>query len=718
MKKMKKNPVKKVVKKSYSGTQEKVFFDKPSEIICEPSEIIQDNREIQILRKPEILAPAGDMPSFLGALAAGADAVYVGLKHFSARMQADNFSTSELAKMTELARSEDRKVYIAFNSLVKSNDVNAAARLVKRLERDVKPHALIVQDLGMLELARQVGFSGEMHLSTLSNITHAQGLEVAKRLNASRVILPREISLDEIKDVASKCPEGIDLELFVHGALCFCVSGRCYWSSYMGGKSGLRGRCVQPCRRVYTQGKRKGRYFSSLDLSLDVLARTLLDIPQLSSWKIEGRKKGSHYVYHAVTAYKMLRDHGDEAKVRKDVDELLEMALGRPRTHAGFLPQKDKKITSVNEQTSSGMLIGHVTYPVPEKKQKTQSLPQLKTRIELVPKDYLRVGYEDESWHTTLPVSVRVPKAATFPLRVSFKRLPKPGTPVFLIDRREAGLQKLLQEWAHKLERCKGRVSKGIDGEHNVDVDLSFPPVVYGKKNNLNINLRSRLPQGKETRLARSSVMGMWLSQGTLRGMSNTVIPRTSWWLPPVIWQNEENMYKSLIREALRKNAYMFVLNAPWQVDLFKDANVKLTAGPFCNIANRAALTIYKNLGFEAAIVSPELTKEDFLSLPSQSPLPLGIVISACWAMGIARHGLSGLKANEAFQSPMREQFWARHYGQNLWIYPNWMYDITDKVQELEKAGYSFLVKMQEAMPHDLPEAKRVSSFNWDNDLL
>ncbi len=662
----------------------------------------------------EILAPAGDLPSFLAAMAAGADAVYLGLKHFSARANADNFSTSELAKMNELAQKENRRIYIAFNSLLKPNDVHAAARLVARLERDVKPHALIVQDIGMIELARQAGFSGELHLSTLSNITHSKGLEIAKNIGASRVILPREISIDEIRDISKKCPDEIDLELFVHGALCFCVSGRCYWSSYMGGKSGLRGRCVQPCRRVYTQGKRKGRYFSSLDLSLDVLTQTLIDIPKLRSWKIEGRKKGSHYVYHAVSAYRMLRDNGSDPRVKKDVEELLEMALGRPRTHAGFLPQKNTKIVSVNEQTSSGMLVGHVQYTPPEKKQKEQPLPFIKPRIELQNQDYLRVGYEDEMWHQTLSVTRKVPKAGNFPLRVSYKRLPKPGTPVFLIDRKEAELQKILQEWQSKLNKCKGLGSKGSE---LAEVGLMLPEIKRAKKQ-LNIHLRASMPQGKQTRLARSSVMGMWLSIGTLRALSKTVIPRVSWWLPPVIWQNEEEQYQRLIKEAIKKGAYMFVLNSPWQRAFFDNEKVKITAGPFCNTTNGASILLLEELGFEAAIVSPEMGGDDFLSLPKQSVLPLGVVISGCWPMGLARHGLNGLKANETFQSPMREQFWARHYGQNLWIYPNWLLDLTKRAPELENAGYSFLVRMEEAYPHDLELAKRTTEFNWSNTLL
>lgn len=149
------------------------------------------------------------------------------------------------------------------------------------------------------------------------------------------------------------------------GALCWCVSGRCYWSSYLGGKSGLRGRCVQPCRRVYKQKGREGRFFSCQDLSLDVLIKTLSELPHIRSLKIEGRKKGPHYVYHVVTAYRMLLDAigtADWSHARKDAEALLEMALGRPVTRARFLPQKDVRISTPDEPTSSGMLIGKIQF--------------------------------------------------------------------------------------------------------------------------------------------------------------------------------------------------------------------------------------------------------------------------------------------------------------------------------------------------------------------
>ena len=181
--------------------------------------------------RPEILAPAGDTPSFLAALAAGADAIYLGLKHFSARMQAENFGLTELSRLTDLAHAESARVYVAMNTLIKPDEPAAAYRLISRLTTQARVDGLIVQDLAMIDLARQAGFAGELALSTLANVTHPGALVEAKNLGANRVILPRELSIDEIRLMGEACPEGLDLELFIHGALCYCVSGRCYWSS-------------------------------------------------------------------------------------------------------------------------------------------------------------------------------------------------------------------------------------------------------------------------------------------------------------------------------------------------------------------------------------------------------------------------------------------------------------------------------------------------------
>ena len=726
--------------------------------------------------RPEILAPAGDAPSFLAGLAAGADAIYLGLKHFSARMQAENFGLTELSRLTDLAHAENARVYVAMNTLVKPGETAQAYRLASRLSRQVRADGLIVQDLAMLDLARQAGFEGGIFLSTLANLTHPESLIQAKKLGASRVILPRELSIDEIRMMGEACPEGLDLECFVHGALCYCVSGRCYWSSYMGGKSGLRGRCVQPCRRVYRQGgpaavamirnaereeqeqvrreqsradiarkdrrgrgrqddrpfadpresrdaarraprqsgrgqirgkEHSGRWFSCLDLSLDVLAKTLLDIPHLVSWKIEGRKKGPHYVYHVVTAYRMLRDNPGDAQARKAAEEILQMALGRPSTRARFLPQKDNTVpTTLDGQTSSGLMAGKIRI-------EPDGGVTLKPFFELLPQDYLRIGVEDERWHATLPVTRRIPKAGSLTLRLPKHKTPKAGTPVFLIDRREPELMQIIKGWNARLEAMPSRPSKAVESSPRL-------PAPVKAKTRPDVYVRSTLPQGKENRAGRNQLQGLWLSARSAE-ISRTVAPRMSWWLPPVIWPEEEENLRRSITRLWREGARHFVCNAPWQRGLFPDQldeNADLLAGPFCNAANASALGVLAGMGFSGAFVSPELAREEMLDLPRQSPLPLGVVLSGFWPVGISRFGLLGVKPNEPFLSPMGEPFWARQYGGNIWIYPGWPLDITSKRQELLAAGYGFFAHMQENPPASVPEMRRKSLFNWEGALL
>lgn len=664
--------------------------------------------------RPEILAPAGTMQAALAGLAAGADALYLGLKHFSARMQAENFSTSELSALADMAHRENRRIYVAMNTLVKPGETAQAYRLLLRLVHAVEPDALIVQDPAFFDLARQAGFRGALHLSTLANVTHPQALAAARSLGAERVILPRELSLDEIRLMNQACPEGLALELFVHGALCYCVSGRCWWSSYMGGKSGLRGRCVQPCRRVYRQKGREGRFFSCLDLSLGSAVRSLLALEHVRSWKIEGRKKSPHYVYHVTRAYRMLLDCPDSPEVRREAERLLEAALGRPGTKALFSGADSQGVTGTQTarqtRTGSGLLAG-LTGRTAEGKY------VLKPRFALFPKDLVRVGHEDEPWHCLFSPP-RATAGQEFVMPLPRGKRPKPGTPVFLIDRKEPGLAALLAERGRELERLRARRKDAYSPGEQVPV----PPVPFrGNVRKQEVRLLGFLPHGRQgkTTTGPGAVQGLWLSPKALRELSRTLYARISWWLPPVIWPDEEDAWSRLIVAALRGGARNFVCNAPWQISLFRDAGtLSLTAGPFCNIANAAALGVLRDMGFHAAVISPELGHEDILALPGQSPLPLGIVLSGFWPVGLTRHRADPLKTREGFQSPRGEEFWLRRYGRNLWIYPAWPLDLTAHREELERAGYAVFVHIEEHPPATLTRIARPGEFNWNTGLL
>jgi U32 family peptidase len=655
------------------------------------------NRKPEIIKRPQILAPAGNRASFLAAIAAGADAVYCGLKVYSARMEAKNFTVEDLAPLSELAHEKGVQVFVAINSVLKNEDLSSAGTLVAQLEKLAKPDGLIIQDLALADLARQAGFSGELHLSTLANLAFPSALKLVKeKLGINRIVIPRELSIDEIKALSEACPEDLSLEVFVHGALCYGISGRCYWSSYLGGKSGLRGRCVQPCRRIYTQGGRSGRFFSCVDLSLDVLSRVLLPIPEISAWKIEGRKKGPHYVYYTATAYKILRDSGNDPKMKKTAVELLERALGRKGTHYHFLPQRQWNPVAHDGQTGSGLLMGKIQGP----KQNPYFVP----REELVSGDLLRIGYEDESSYGTVRVGKYVPPRGRLYIKLPSGKNPVPGAPVFLTDRRE----KVLDEMISELE--------GYIKEKPVsDLPVETFTVRLPKRNNSRPLLDEVYVQRDLENIKGSKKSGFWIGPDDINKMER-IHDKSSWlWLPPVIWPDEEIRIRGCIDIAVEKGSRNFVLNAPWQIELFGGLKgLNIWAGPFCNISNVLAVNILKSMNYSGVIISPELGADDYLLFCNISPLPLGIVISGNWPLTMSRVLSDQIEPVCAFTSPKGEQAWIKRYGSNFWVYPNWKIDLTEKKKELQKAGCSMFIHLAEPVPDGIEMKTRKGLWNWD----
>ncbi len=664
------------------------------------------NMESTELPAPLILAPAGSRQSFLAALAAGADGIYCGLKTFSARMAAINFSMEELASLADLARENNTKLLVTLNSLLKPGETQQAASMVRDLVREARPDAMIIQDLGFVPLIRQAGFSGEIHLSTLANVTFARALSmVQEKLGVDQVVIPRELDIDEIKQLAESCPERLGLEMFIHGALCYGVSGRCYWSSFLGGKSGLRGRCVQPCRRIYSQEEERAKFFSCLDFSVDVLAKVLLGIPRIRAWKIEGRKKGPHYVYYTVSAYRMLRDHGRDPQAKRDALSLLERALGRPGTHYNFLPQRPQNPIRTDAQTGSGMMVGRV--------KGGGRKAWLGPREALLAGDLLRVGYEDESWHGVQRVGKYVPKHGRLYLKLPKGRGPGPevGTPVFLVDRMEAVLKEKMEGFG-EVRGQRSEVGRG-GGRKGKAAEL-FIGSRTGKKRQ-----RSGIPVEltvfrKLVKKRGPGVAGYWLSPETVAAAKGDRSGRISWWLPPVIWPKEEDAWASLVSRAVAGGARRFVLNAPWQTAFFKEPKrFRLWAGPFCNTANASALSVLKGLGFSGAMVSPELGEEEVLALPGESPLPLGVVVSGGFPLSISRVLPETLKPETLFTSPKGEGAWARQYGSDYWIFPNWKFDLSENRPALAAAGYELFISMSEPVPRGVELKKRPGIWNW-----
>ncbi|MDO8743752.1 MAG: U32 family peptidase, partial [Candidatus Brocadiaceae bacterium] len=255
--------------------------------------------------KPELLSPAGDMECFFAAVENGADAVYFGLKDFSARASANNFAIDDASKVIAYARKRSVKVYIAINTLIKTQELESVVDYLIALD-ELQPDALIIQDLGLLYLIQSQFPDFRIHASTQMTIHNLAGVKRLERMGFKRVVLSRELSIDEIKNISRNT--SMEIEVFVHGALCYSYSGLCFFSSMMGGRSGNRGRCAQPCRMYYKSQPDEGGYLISMkDL------RTLSQIKALMtagihSFKIEGRMKSPEYVAVVTHIYRQAID--------------------------------------------------------------------------------------------------------------------------------------------------------------------------------------------------------------------------------------------------------------------------------------------------------------------------------------------------------------------------------------------------------------------------
>lgn len=249
--------------------------------------------------KFEILAPAGSMESLVAGVRSGANAVYLGGKMFNARRNAGNFDNDELKTAVEYCHRRGVKVYLTLNIVVSDEEFESAYDTVK-YALSVGVDAFIVQDIGLAKMIKEHFPQAKLHGSTQMSIMTPAGVKYAESLGFSRVVLAREMSLEEIREIRKSTD--LELEIFVHGALCMCVSGQCYLSSMLGSRSGNRGLCAQPCRLPFTaRGDKKECALSLKDLSI---IEHLEELDGITSLKIEGRMKRPEYVSAAVTAVK------------------------------------------------------------------------------------------------------------------------------------------------------------------------------------------------------------------------------------------------------------------------------------------------------------------------------------------------------------------------------------------------------------------------------
>ena len=307
------------------------------------------------IQKPELLAPAGNMEKLHMALLYGADAVYLGGKMFGLRAFASNFSLAEMDEAVAFAHSLHKKVYVTVNIFAHNEDINNLPDYLRNLQA-IGVDALLISDFGVWSVAREIIPEMPLHVSTQANTTNWAAVKAWENLGASRVVLARELSFTEMKEIGSKTE--VELEAFVHGAMCISYSGRCWLSSYLTGRDGNRGACAQVCRwefnlteknrpgEVYdVAGDEQGTYImNSKDLCLLPYLLQLMEAG-ICSFKIEGRMKSAHYAASVVSVYRRAIDacwrDPQHYTVKQEWLDELEKVSHRPYTTGFALGKPD-----------------------------------------------------------------------------------------------------------------------------------------------------------------------------------------------------------------------------------------------------------------------------------------------------------------------------------------------------------------------------------------
>lgn len=330
----------------------------------------------KMLKKPELLAPAGNLEKLKMSLIYGADAVFLGGKAFGLRAFGGNFSNEELKEGVEFAHNLNKKVYVTVNIYPHNSDLEKLPDYLRYLE-SIEVDAVLVADLGVFTIAREVAPNLHIHISTQANNTNWASVNAWKSMGATRVVLARELSLNEIKEIREECD--VELEMFVHGAMCISYSGRCLMSNYFTGRDANRGSCAQSCRWKYNlvEEKRPGEYFPVLEDERGTYifnSKDMCLLPHIDkviesgvdSLKIEGRMKSVHYASSVVKAYRQAIDsyfENPEKFVMKDewLDELQKVSHREYTTGFYFnRPTEEDQIYGSSSYTQTSDFIGLV----------------------------------------------------------------------------------------------------------------------------------------------------------------------------------------------------------------------------------------------------------------------------------------------------------------------------------------------------------------------
>jgi len=712
-------------------------------------------------KKPELLAPAGSVSVFEGAIKAGADAVYIGAPALNARALSKDFTPAEIAAMVEYAHSKDVRLYLAANSLMKEDEIPKAVETLAMLET-LRPDALIVQDLGIYHLCRQYFPHLRLHASTLFGAHNSLAVQQFENMDFARVVLARELTLKEISAIAKKC--SVELEVFIHGALCFSYSGLCLFSSYLGGKSGLRGRCVQPCRRHYhwkVRGRKPGYLFSMNDLSgIDLIPQ--LQRAGVSSLKIEGRLRSAHYVSSVVKAYRMAIDAqvGDR-ECLENARELLAQAMGRKTSQGYFSTSNPKELISPYHSGNIGLYLGRAAKGTGRGKVNLTANHPMQTG------DRLRLHQEETGERVSFTLRAMTKDGQNIShasqgdyIILEVPAVVKKGDSLFKVDSRQArefermqsgigtnrysqGVKKLLRKARQKAAAVHSILASDVPGrKKNVAATKKGQRGLGGDRLTLYIKiddlqaLKLRFPIIPEllmVELNRKTFADLPGMQKMLKRFHHKI----AWCLPPVILENELDFYRKAISKLFKSNF------RTWQIahigqHLFFDRKERLNImGDYTlNILNSQGLYVLDALRLQRTQTTIEIDRKDLRAILSSRTTAkvgtgLGMTVYGTPPLFTARSMAPHFAYDQFFESPRGESFLLRKAWNGTIALAESPFSLLQYLTEMTKMGVAYGVidlchrKISrvetDAIGRELAgrgPRRKLSTFNYKGSLL
>jgi collagenase-like PrtC family protease len=652
----------------------------------------------------ELLAPAGSVEAFFAAMENGADAVYCGLKEFSARVKAKNFTLPELERLTACAHQQQRRLYVTLNTLLKEVELPRLVDILANLTA-IGVDGIIIQDLGVWRLARTYFPQLPLHASTQMTVHNAAGVQMLEKMGFVRAVLARELSLAEITEIRGRTT--IELEHFVHGALCFSISGQCFFSSTLSGMSGNRGRCAQPCRRRYHNREQPGYFFSTSDLCAIELLPELIKAG-IMSFKIEGRMKSADYVARVVAAYRLVLDA--PARERKtalrEAAEQLELSFGRQTTKGfltGFVPAglavssqqgtlgrhlgdivslregmigfkvNDRlhvgdrlRIQPRNDQAGTGFTVREML--LEHKKVKKVAAGDF-VRVKNFAKGFLQVG--------DAVFKVGGKAAFTMSSEACLKKLsvfPSPGAalPAAIREMAEQALAALLP-W-QKPEPAADLAELTVAGRGFADIQLLDHPRVA----------RLQLP------LSPKNLAEVIKNERKLAGCKENII----WEVPVMLFGAEWQEYRRAVQMLAGQGYRTFCLNNLGHLPLFAGvAEARLLGGFRCYTLNSQAALAWQELGLAGLTLNMEDDRGNFKELYSRSlPLPLAVTVYSPQPVLLSRIPVRGVRPGSILQSDGGEGYRILNRNGLTEVIGEHDFALTGHLQELHEMGCGQLI--------------------------